>query len=328
MDHILPSTDGEHIYVAGKVGGGSYNPYEVAYIAKFKTDGTFLWVKKTSSSGSESWGVAEASNGDLITGFGVGGAQVIDFGDGAELEPNSIGWFGALVRFDKDGTVKVLKYVADALYTDPSSVGAQALRLYHLSIDRSDQVILTGELTGTHQFKNNLEATSTPGLGGSASKNAGIIICDLNFNPLAVYTNTGGNNEWGRKSVSKGDKIYYSGEYESVTHAFFGTFRRNLATSFLHQLEIRISMWRPYRFLSLLLPQRFASVSLNKRMPSFFLGHLLSVTPFRSLHLTWKRMLGMLSMRLRVSLRTTGNSLCQNPRIRASTVFGIRSKWS
>lgn len=225
MDHILPPTDGEHIYVAGKVGGGSYNPYEVAYIAKFKTDGTFLWVKKTSSSGSESWGVAEASNGDLITGFGVGGAQVIDFGDGAELEPNSIGWFGALVRFDKDGTVKVLKYVADALYTDPSSVGAQALRLYHLSIDRSDQVILTGELTGTHQFKNNLEATSTPGLGGSASKNAGIIICDLNFNPLAVYTNTGGNNEWGRKSVSKGDKIYYSGEYESVTHAFFGTFQ-------------------------------------------------------------------------------------------------------
>jgi hypothetical protein len=55
-------------------------------VAKFETDGTFLWVKKTSSPGVDSWGIAEASNGDLITGFGIGGAQVIDFGEGATLE--------------------------------------------------------------------------------------------------------------------------------------------------------------------------------------------------------------------------------------------------
>ena len=142
MDHILPSADGQHIYVAGKFGDGSYNPYEVAYVAKFKTDGTFLWVKKTSTSGADSWGIAEASNGDLITGFGVGGAQLIDFGDGAQLEPSDTGWFGALARFDKDGNVKLINYVAGALYSDASNIGAQnMLRLYHLSVVRCTPII-------------------------------------------------------------------------------------------------------------------------------------------------------------------------------------------
>jgi hypothetical protein len=225
MDHILPSADGQSIYVAGKVGDGSYNPYEVAYVAKFKTDGTFLWVKRTSSSGADSWGIAEASNGDLITGFGIGGAQVIDFGEGARLEASDTGWFGALVRFDKDGNVKTLKYVADALYNDFSNMGASnMLRLYHVTINQNDQAILMGQIVGTHSFKNGIETTSTPGLAG-ASKDAAIIICDLNFNPVEVVANTGGNNEWGRKCVSKGNKIYYSGEYDSFSHPFFGSFK-------------------------------------------------------------------------------------------------------
>jgi hypothetical protein len=223
MDHILPSADGQSIYVAGKVGNGSYNPYEVAYVAKFKTDGTFLWVKRTSSSGSDSWGIAETSNGDLVTGFGVGGAQVIDFGSGASLEPSDTGWFGALARLDKNGNIKTLKYVTDALYSDASNIGARnLLRLRHLTVNQNDQAILLGEIVGTHSFKNNLEMTSSSGLLG-ASKDAALIICDLNFNPIEAYANTGGNNEWGHKCVTKGNRIYYSGVYDSYSHPFLGS---------------------------------------------------------------------------------------------------------
>ena len=162
MDHILPSADGQHVYVAGKVGDGSYNPYEVAYVAKFKTDGTFLWLKKTSSSGADSWGIAEASNGDVITGFGVGGAQLIDFGEGAKLEPSETGWFGALARFDKNGNVKTLKYVTYALYSDSSNMGVQnLLRLLHLCVNPSDQVVLLVQMVGTQYFRNYPETTST-----------------------------------------------------------------------------------------------------------------------------------------------------------------------
>ena len=224
MDHILPSADGSHIYVAGKVGDGSYNPYEVAFVAKFRTDGSFLWVKRTSSSGSASWGLAEASNGDLITGFEIGGAQQIDFGDGATLEPSDTGWFGALMKLNPDGQVKTLEYVTDALYSDANNIGARnLLRLFHLTVDQHDQVILMGEVVGTHKFKNNIEVTSTPGLAG-ASKDVAIIVSDLEFNPLEAYANTGSNNEWGRKCVTKGDKIYFSGEYDSFSHPFLGSY--------------------------------------------------------------------------------------------------------
>ena len=223
MDHILLSADGQNVYVAGKVGNGSYNPYEVAYVAKFSTDGTFSWVKKTSSSGADSWGIAEASNGDLISGFGIGGAQLIDFGDGAELQPSSTGWYGALVRFDKDGNVQVLKYVADALYSDAGNIGA-TLRLYHVSVSPNDQVIILGEIGGTHAFTNDIEITSTAGMAGSSSKDAAIIISDLDFIPVEAYANTGGNNESARKGVAKGDRIYYSGEYDSYSHPYFGSF--------------------------------------------------------------------------------------------------------
>ena len=225
MDHILPSADGQSIYVAGKVGDGSYNPYEVAYVAKFQTDGTFLWVKRTSSSGSDSWGIAETSNGDLITGFGIGGAQVIDFGEGAKLEPSDTGWFGALARLDKNGNVKTLKYVTDAIYSDASNIGARnMLRLYHLTLNQNDQAILLGEIVGTHAFKNDLEISSASGLLGH-SKDAVIIVCDLDFDPIEAYANTGGNNEWGRKCVSRGNKIYYSGEYDSYSHPFLGSYK-------------------------------------------------------------------------------------------------------
>lgn len=225
MDHILISADGEHIYVAGKHGNGSYNPYEVAYVAKFKTDGTFLWVKKTSSSGADSWGIAEASNGDVVTGFGIGGAQVIDFGDGANLEPSDTGWFGALARFDKDGNVEALKYVADALLDEASSVSAQNyLRLYHLTVAQNDQAILLGEIQGSHTFKNDAVIMSTSGLLGT-SKDVAIIVCDLDFNPVEVHANTGSNNEAGHKCVVKGDKLYFSGEYDSYYHQFYGTFK-------------------------------------------------------------------------------------------------------
>lgn len=242
MDHILPSSDGEHIYVAGKVGNGSYNPYEVAYVAKFKIDGTFLWVKKTSSSGADSWGIAEASNGDLFSGFGIGGAQLIDFGDDATLEPSDVPDVGALVRFDKDGTVKALKYVADALYADPSSVGAQTLRLYHLSVDPSDQVILTGEFTGTHQFKNNLEASSTLGLAGAASKDAAIIVCDLSFTRLQFILIPEGITNGAANQLAKATRSIIQENTKVTLIHFLERFRRNLATSFLHQKEIRISM--------------------------------------------------------------------------------------
>ena len=225
MDHILPSADGEHVYVAGKVGDGSYNPYEVAYVAKFKTDGTFLWVKKTSSSGFVSWGVAETSNGDLISGFGVGGQQVVDFGDGAMLEVSASSWIGALVRFDKDGNVKTLTYLADAMFNDASGLGAfNNLRLYHLTVDQNDQVLLMGEIVGTHTFKNDMEIMSTPGLAG-ASPDVAIIVCDLDFNPVEVFSNTGGNNEAAHKGVSKGDKLYFSGIYESFSNQFLGTYK-------------------------------------------------------------------------------------------------------
>ena len=225
MDHILPSADGEHIYVAGKVGDGSYNPYEVAYVAKFKTDGTFLWVKKTSSSGSVSWGVAEASNGDLISGFGVGGSQVIDFGDSAMLEGSATGWQGALVRFDKDGNVKTLTYLADAMFNDTSGINpSNAVRLYHLTVDQNDQVILLGEIRGTLTFKNDMEIMSTPGLVGG-SPDVAIIVCDLDFNPVEIFSNTGGNNEAAHKGVSKGDKLYFSGIYESFSHPALGTYK-------------------------------------------------------------------------------------------------------
>ena len=225
MDHILPSADGEHIYVAGKVGDGSYNPYEVAYVAKFKTDGTFQWIKKTSSSGSDSWGVAETSNGDLISGFGVGGSQVIDFGDGDMLEGSDTGWLGALVRFDKDGNVINLTYLADALFSDKSSISAQNhLRLFHLAVNQSDQAILLGHIAGNHQLKNDIQTASTPGLVG-ASPDVAVIVCDLNFEPVDFYSNTGGNNEWARRCVSRGDKLYFSGEYESFFHPALGTFK-------------------------------------------------------------------------------------------------------
>ena len=225
MDHILPSADGEHIYVAGKVGDGSYNPYEVAYVAKFKTDGTFLWVKKTSSSGAVAWGVAEASNGDRISGFGVGGSQVIDFGDSAMLEGSATGWQGALVRFDKDGNVKTLTYLADAMFNDTSGINpSNAVRLYHLTVDQNDQVILLGEIRGTLTFKNDMEIMSTPGLVGG-SPDVAIIVCDLDFNPVEIFSNTGGNNEAAHKGVSKGDKLYFSGIYESFSHPALGTYK-------------------------------------------------------------------------------------------------------
>ena len=176
MDHILPSADGRSIYVAGKVGDGSHNPYEVAYVAKFQTDGTFSWVKRASSSGADSWGIAEASNGDLVSGFGMGGAHRVDFGDGATLEPSERGWFGALLRLDTDGNVKTLKFVADALYRDTGDIGAQnMLRLYHLTLNQNDQVILMGEILGTHKFKNDIEITSTVGLVGP-SKDVALIL--------------------------------------------------------------------------------------------------------------------------------------------------------
>lgn len=225
MDHILPSADGQSVYVAGKVGDGSYNPYEVAFVAKFKTDGSFSWVKRTSSSGADSWGLAEAKNGDLITGFGIGGAQLIDFGDGSKLEPSDTGWFGGLLRLDKNGNVKTLKYVTDALYSDASNIGAQnMLRLFHVTVNDKDQTILMGQVIGTHKFKNDIEAISTPGLVG-ASKDVAIIVTDLDFNPIEAYAGTGGNNEWGRKCVTKGNKIYFSGEYDSYSHPFFGSFK-------------------------------------------------------------------------------------------------------
>ncbi len=225
MDHLLISKDGEHIYAAGKVGDGSYNPYEVAFLAKFKTDGTFLWLKKTSSTGSDSFGVAEASNGDLITGFGVGGSQIIDFGDGASLEGSETGWLGALARFDKDGNVKMLAYVADALFSDKSSISSTtSLRLYHLTVNQADQAILMGEIAGAHSFKNGIETASTPGLVG-ASPDVAIIVCDLDFNPLNFYSNTGGNNEAAHKGASKGNKLYFAGIYESFTHPALGAFK-------------------------------------------------------------------------------------------------------
>lgn len=225
MDHILPSADGQHIYVAGKVGDGSINPYEVAYVAKFETDGTFSWVKRASSSGADSWGIAETSSGDLITGFGMGGAHLLDLGDGAQLEPSDTGYLGVLARLDKDGNVKTLQYVADALYSDVSSIGAQSfVRLYHVSVNQKSQVIIMGEMAGTHSFKNDIEVTSTPGLAG-ASKDVAIILTDLDFDPLAAFANTGGNNEWGRKSVSKGETIYFSGEYDSYRHPFYGVYQ-------------------------------------------------------------------------------------------------------
>lgn len=223
LDHILPSADGQHIYVAGKVGDGSYNPYEVAFVAKFQTDGTFLWIKKTSSSGSDSWGIAETSNGDVITGFSVGGPQVIDFGDGAKLESSDTGWFGALARFDKNGMVKTLKYVSDALYSDVSNFGVgNLLRLRHLTVNQNDQAILVGEIVGTHLFNNGLSITTSSGLLGN-STDASLIICDLNFDPIEVYANTGGNNESGHKCATKGNRIYYSGIYDSYSHPFLGS---------------------------------------------------------------------------------------------------------
>lgn len=222
MDFILPSADGEHVYVAGKVGDGSYNPYEVAYVAKFKTDGSFQWLKKTSSSGADSWGIAEASNGDLVSGFGVGGAQVIDFGDGATLEASDEGWLGALVRFDKDGNVKTLKYLTDALYSDASNIGAQnMIRMYHVAVNQDDQAILLGEIVGTHKLKADLELTTTTGLVG-ASKDVALIVTDLDFNPLKAYANTGSNNEAGHRVVSLEDRIYSSGTYDSYSHPALG----------------------------------------------------------------------------------------------------------
>ncbi len=225
LDHILASNDGQSIYVAGKFGDGSYNPYEVAYVAKFKTNGDFLWVSKTSSSGSESWGIAETSSGDLITGFQVGGPQRIDFGNGPALEESEVGWFGALARLDSNGNIKTLKYVADALYADSSNFGVQKLlSLHHLSVNAGDQVFLTGSIVGTHPFNNNLEVTSSSGLLGT-SQDMILIQTDLDFNPIEVHANTGANNEKGRKVVNQGSTIYVSGEYDSYSHPFLGTFK-------------------------------------------------------------------------------------------------------
>ena len=224
MDHILPSADGAHIYVAGKVGDGSINPYEVAFVAKFTTDGSFSWVTKTSSSGSDSWGIAETSDGDLISGFEVGGPQQIDFGNGPTLEPSETGWFGALVRLDANGNVKTLKYVTDALHTEATNLGAaKLLTLHHLAVSDNDRVILVGEVVGTHQLKNNLEIASTPGLVGS-SPDVAIIVTDLEFDPIEAIANTGSNNEWGRKCVLRSNRIYFSGEYESFSHPFLGSY--------------------------------------------------------------------------------------------------------
>lgn len=226
MDYILPSNDGMHLYVAGKVGDGSYNPYEVAYVAKFKKDGTFIWVRKTSSSGADSWGVVETSTGDLITGFGVGGAQTIDFGNGPSLEPSDKGWFGAVAMLDKDGNVKTISYVSDAFYEDASTIGgSNMIRLYNVLISPDDKLIFLGNIVGTNNFKNDLATTSQAGIANIPAQDVLIMETDLNFNPLSVIAHTGGNNEWGNKGAMMEDKLFFSGNYESYTHPFYGTFQ-------------------------------------------------------------------------------------------------------
>ena len=224
MDHILPSSDGTHLYVAGKVGDGSYNPYEVAYVAKFRTDGAFVWLRKTSSSGSDSWGIAEASNGDVVTGFGVGGPQVIDFGDGAILEESPTGWLGALARFDKNGNVQALRYVSEALLAENSILTpSNRMRLHHVTLDPSDHVVLIGRTVGNQTLKNDIGLNSTSGLLGT-SEDVAVIVCDLDFNPIEAHANTGSNNEAAHKGAVRNGKLYFAGEYESYSHPFLGNF--------------------------------------------------------------------------------------------------------
>lgn len=155
----------------------------------------------------------------------VGGPQRIDFGSGPALEESEVGWFGALARFDKDGNLKKLIYVADALYNDNSNFGAQnLLSLHHLSVNAGDQVFLTGALVGSHAFKNNLETTSSSGLLGT-SQDMAVIITDPEFNPVEVYADTGTNNEHGRKIANLGSTVYIAVEYDSYSHPFLGTYK-------------------------------------------------------------------------------------------------------
>ena len=189
-----------------------------------EVDGAFVWLRKTSSSGSDSWGITEASNGDVVTGFGVGGPQVIDFGDDAILDESPTGWLGALARFDKNGNVRALRYVSEALLVEGSSLTpSNMMRLHHVTLDLSDHVVLIGRTVGNHSLKNDIVLNSTSGLLGT-SEDVAVVVCDLDFNPIEAHADTGSNNEAAHKGVVRNGKLYFAGEYESYSHPFLGNF--------------------------------------------------------------------------------------------------------
>ncbi len=224
LDYIIQAKDGS-IYVAGKAGDGSYNDWEVAFVAKFNSDGTHQWTRRTSSSGADSWGVAELSTGDIITGFDVGGAQVIDFGTGETLEPSTTGWLGAMAMFNKEGVLQGMHYTTDALYADVSNINSKNLiTINNFAVTASDEIIFLGNMVGENRFNNEMTITSQAGILG-ASQDAFLLVTNRDLQILQAFAHTGGNNEWGLKGQVNGDSFYFAGDYESYVHQFYGTFQ-------------------------------------------------------------------------------------------------------